>query len=90
LFGEGRAGVTGLVWAGQFMDQIVILFMNSWLPLLISGAGISIAMLANDGVTDGGSRAALLVRKTDQPHLRSRVHHPVPGEQTFELRLVFL
>jgi MFS transporter, AAHS family, 4-hydroxybenzoate transporter len=40
LFTQGRAAVTIFVWAGFFMNLIVLYFLSSYLPTILQGAGI--------------------------------------------------
>ena len=62
LFQQRRAPVTTLLWLGQFTNQVVILFLNSWLPILITSNGIPIAdaVQASAMVQVGGVVGGLL------------------------------
>jgi AAHS family 4-hydroxybenzoate transporter-like MFS transporter len=42
LFTEGRAPVTALIWVVYFMNLLNLYFLNSWLPTIISDAGIPV------------------------------------------------
>jgi AAHS family 4-hydroxybenzoate transporter-like MFS transporter len=43
LFTEGRAAVTALIWVVYFMNLLNLYFLNSWLPTIISDAGIPVS-----------------------------------------------
>jgi MFS transporter, AAHS family, 4-hydroxybenzoate transporter len=43
LFTEGRAAVTALIWVIYFMNLLNLYFLNSWLPTIISDAGIPVS-----------------------------------------------
>jgi AAHS family 4-hydroxybenzoate transporter-like MFS transporter len=61
LFTEGRAAVTGLIWVVYFMNLLNLYFLNSWLPTIISDAGIpvSTAVLLTSLFQVGGIAGAL-------------------------------
>jgi AAHS family 4-hydroxybenzoate transporter-like MFS transporter len=61
LFTEGRAGVTSLIWVVYFMNLLNLYFLNSWLPTIISDAGIpvSTAVLLTSLFQVGGIGGAL-------------------------------
>jgi AAHS family 4-hydroxybenzoate transporter-like MFS transporter len=40
LFGDGRAAVTLLIWVLYFTNLLVLYFLNSWLPTIMSDSGI--------------------------------------------------
>jgi MFS transporter, AAHS family, 4-hydroxybenzoate transporter len=42
LFSDGRAGVTALVWAGFFMNLVVLYFLASYLPTVLSAKGMAV------------------------------------------------
>jgi AAHS family 4-hydroxybenzoate transporter-like MFS transporter len=42
LFTEGRAMATTLIWVIYFMNLLNLYFLNSWLPTIISDAGIAV------------------------------------------------
>jgi AAHS family 4-hydroxybenzoate transporter-like MFS transporter len=42
LFANGRAGATILIWVIYFMNLLNLYFLNSWLPTIISDAGIPV------------------------------------------------
>jgi AAHS family 4-hydroxybenzoate transporter-like MFS transporter len=42
LFTEGRAAGTVLIWVVYFMNLLNLYFLNSWLPTIISDAGIAV------------------------------------------------
>ena len=42
LFTEGRAVATLLIWVVYFMNLLNLYFLNSWLPTIISDAGIPV------------------------------------------------
>jgi len=42
LFAGGRAGVTLLLWTMFFMNLLNLWFLNNWLPVIMTDAGISI------------------------------------------------
>jgi AAHS family 4-hydroxybenzoate transporter-like MFS transporter len=42
LFTEGRAAATTLIWVIYFMNLLNLYFLNSWLPTIISDAGIPV------------------------------------------------
>ena len=42
LFTSGRAVATTLIWVIYFMNLLNLYFLNSWLPTIISDAGISV------------------------------------------------
>src|SRR5262249_29575137 len=42
LLEDGRAGVTLLLWAMFFMNLLNLWFLNNWLPLIMTDAGIRI------------------------------------------------
>lgn len=42
LFTEGRAPVTVLIWVVYFMNLLNLYFLNSWLPTIMSDAGIPV------------------------------------------------
>jgi len=42
LFTNGRARVTTLIWVIYFMNLLNLYFLNSWLPTIISDAGIPV------------------------------------------------
>jgi MFS transporter, AAHS family, 4-hydroxybenzoate transporter len=41
LFTHGRASVTIFIWAGFFMNLVVLYFLSSYLPTILHGVGIS-------------------------------------------------
>ena len=43
LFTEGRAVATALIWVIYFMNLLNLYFLNSWLPTIISDAGIPVS-----------------------------------------------
>lgn len=42
LFGDGRAAVTLLIWVIYFTNLLVLYFLNSWLPTIMSDSGIRV------------------------------------------------
>lgn len=42
LFTQGRAVMTALIWVIYFMNLLNLYFLNSWLPTIISDAGIPV------------------------------------------------
>jgi AAHS family 4-hydroxybenzoate transporter-like MFS transporter len=42
LFGDGRAAVTLLIWVLYFTNLLVLYFLNSWLPTIMSDSGIKV------------------------------------------------
>ena len=44
LFTEGRAAATALIWVVYFMNLLNLYFLTSWLPTIISDAGIPVRM----------------------------------------------
>jgi MFS transporter, AAHS family, 4-hydroxybenzoate transporter len=41
LFQDGRAAITGVLWAVFFTSLIAIYFFNNWIPTLLTGGGLS-------------------------------------------------
>jgi AAHS family 4-hydroxybenzoate transporter-like MFS transporter len=62
LFRGGRATTTILLWITMFMTLLVTYFLLSWLPVLISSAGLSLqqSVLATTMFPVGGVLGALL------------------------------
>ncbi|MGA9884341.1 MAG: MFS transporter [Candidatus Acidiferrales bacterium] len=62
LFTEGRAAGTLLLWIPNFMNLLLIYFINSWLPTLLKQAGMTLSqgVLAASVVSFGGIFACLL------------------------------
>jgi len=42
LLEDGRAGITLLLWTMFFMNLLILWFLNNWLPLIMTDAGIPI------------------------------------------------
>jgi AAHS family 4-hydroxybenzoate transporter-like MFS transporter len=42
LLEDGRAGITLLLWTMFFMNLLILWFLNNWLPLIMTDAGIRI------------------------------------------------
>jgi MFS transporter, AAHS family, 4-hydroxybenzoate transporter len=42
LFTEGRGSTTPLLWVCFFMNLLVLFFLNSWLPILMTDSGIQV------------------------------------------------
>jgi AAHS family 4-hydroxybenzoate transporter-like MFS transporter len=63
LFTEGRAIPTALIWVIYFMNLLNLYFLNSWLPTIISDAGIpvSTAIRLTSLFQFGGIGGALLL-----------------------------
>jgi MFS transporter, AAHS family, 4-hydroxybenzoate transporter len=61
LFTEGRAAATALIWVVYFMNLLNLYFLNSWLPTIISDAGlpVSTAVLLTSLFQIGGIGGAL-------------------------------
>jgi MFS transporter, AAHS family, 4-hydroxybenzoate transporter len=63
LFTEGRAAATVLIWVVYFMNLLNLYFLNSWLPTIISDAGlpVSTAVLLTSLFQIGGIGGALVL-----------------------------
>jgi AAHS family 4-hydroxybenzoate transporter-like MFS transporter len=63
LFTEGRAATTALIWVVYFMNLLNLYFLTSWLPTIISDAGIpvSTAILLTALFQVGGIGGALVL-----------------------------
>ena len=63
LFGDGRAGMTALLWVAQFMNLLVLLFLLNWTPSLLREAGLSLqaAIWTTVGFSTGGVIGAIAV-----------------------------
>jgi AAHS family 4-hydroxybenzoate transporter-like MFS transporter len=63
LFTEGRAAATALIWVVYFMNLLNLFFLNSWLPTIISDAGIPVrtAVLLTSLFQVGGIGGALVL-----------------------------
>ena len=63
LFAEGRGAFTLLIWVVFFMSLLDLYFLTSWLPTIISSAGISVskAALITAAFQLGGVIGALLL-----------------------------
>jgi len=63
LFAEGRGRFTPLIWVVFFMSLLDLYFLTSWLPTIISSAGISVskAALITAAFQLGGVIGALLL-----------------------------
>jgi AAHS family 4-hydroxybenzoate transporter-like MFS transporter len=63
LFREGRAGVTLLMWVCFFMNLMLIFFLNSWLPTVITDRGITVrtAILITTLFQVGGTFGAVIL-----------------------------
>ncbi|MDR3467201.1 MAG: MFS transporter [Xanthobacteraceae bacterium] len=61
LFAEGRAGVTALLWVGFFMNLVVLYFLASYLPTVLSANGVAVgdAVRATAFYQVGGLAGAL-------------------------------
>lgn len=61
LFTEGRAAATALIWVVYFMTLLNLYFLNSWLPTIISDAGIPVgtAIVITSLFQLGGTAGAL-------------------------------
>ncbi len=74
LFMAGRAKVTLLLWICFFMNLLVIFFLNSWLPTVMTDAGIKLEnaiMIAALFQIAGGIGAVILGRIFDKTRLSS-------------------
>jgi MFS transporter, AAHS family, 4-hydroxybenzoate transporter len=62
LFTEGRASATVLLWIPNFMNLLLLYFLNSWLPTLLreSGMSVSAAVTATAFTGLGGIVACLV------------------------------
>ena len=62
LFTEGRAWGTILLWIPNFMNLLLLYFINSWLPSLlkVSGMSVSDGVLATAFVSFGGMVACVV------------------------------
>jgi AAHS family 4-hydroxybenzoate transporter-like MFS transporter len=63
LFTEGRAAATALIWVVYFMNLLNLYFLNSWLPTIISDAGLPLgtAILLTSLFQVGGIGGALIL-----------------------------
>jgi MFS transporter, AAHS family, 4-hydroxybenzoate transporter len=63
LFKHGRGVGTLLIWVTFFMSLLVFYLLSSWLPLLITSAGFSMAKASLMGATlaTGGTIGAILI-----------------------------
>jgi AAHS family 4-hydroxybenzoate transporter-like MFS transporter len=63
LFTEGRAAATALIWVVYFMNLLNLYFLTSWLPTIISDAGmpVSTAILLTSLFQIGGIGGALVL-----------------------------
>ena len=63
LFRDGLAGSTVLIWVTFFMSLLVFYLLSSWLPLLITTAGFSMANAALMAATlaTGGTLGAIVI-----------------------------
>lgn len=63
LFKDGLAVGTLLIWGGFFMSLLVFYLLSSWLPLLITTAGFSMANASLMGATlaTGGTVGAIVI-----------------------------
>jgi AAHS family 4-hydroxybenzoate transporter-like MFS transporter len=63
LFREGRAKVTLLMWLCFFMNLMLIFFLNSWLPTVITDRGINVrtAILITSLFQIGGTFGAVIL-----------------------------
>ena len=70
LFTEGRAAGTALIWVVYFMNLLNLYFLTSWLPTIISDAGIpvSTAILLTTLFQVGGVGGALVLGRVLDRH----------------------
>jgi AAHS family 4-hydroxybenzoate transporter-like MFS transporter len=70
LFTDGRAAATVLVWVVYFMNLLNLYFLNSWLPTIISDAGIPVrvAILLTSLFQLGGIGGALVLGQVLDRH----------------------
>src|SRR4029077_8837071 len=70
LFTEGRAAATALIWVVYFMNLLNLYFLTSWLPTIISDAGIpvSTAILLTALFQVGGIAGALALGRLLDRH----------------------
>ncbi len=70
LFTEGRAAATALIWVVYFMNLLNLYFLTSWLPTIISDAGISVstAILLTTLFQVGGVGGALVLGRVLDRH----------------------
>jgi MFS transporter, AAHS family, 4-hydroxybenzoate transporter len=63
LFADGRAAVTVLIWVIYFTNLLVLYFLNSWLPSIMSDSGIRLetAIRVTAMFQVGGSVGAILL-----------------------------
>jgi AAHS family 4-hydroxybenzoate transporter-like MFS transporter len=71
LFTEGRAAGTALIWVVYFMNLLNLYFLTSWLPTIISDAGIPVgtAILLTTLFQVGGVGGALVLGRVLDRHL---------------------
>ena len=71
LFTEGRAAGTAMIWVVYFMNLLNLYFLTSWLPTIISDAGIpvSTAILLTTLFQVGGIGGALVLGRVLDRHL---------------------
>lgn len=70
LFTEGRAAVTVCVWVVYFMNLLNLYFLTSWLPTIISDAGVPVgtAILLTTLFQVGGVAGALVLGRVLDRH----------------------
>jgi MFS transporter, AAHS family, 4-hydroxybenzoate transporter len=87
LFGEGRALATAMIWIAYFGNLVCLYFLANWLPIVISGTGISIAQaaLATAMLQVGGIVGAIVLGR-----LIDRFGHYVVLTTIFLLAAIFI
>lgn len=79
LFAPARRFGTFILWSLNFMNLIVLYFLSSWLPTLLTSTGRpeSVAILAGTAVQIGGIVGTLIMGKLIDRHGFKRVLMPV-------------
>ena len=75
LFTEGRAVATALIWVVYFMNLLNLYFLNSWLPTIISDAGIPVrtAVLLTSLFQIGGIAGAIALGRVLDRYFSFRI-----------------
>ena len=63
LFTEGRARITLILWAANFLNLIDLYFLSNWLPTIVKDTGLTIstAVLAGTALQVGGTVGSIML-----------------------------